>query len=194
MKFFHSGLLNGIIFLLICFLIIACNESLPPYAPPENVLAITQIVATQGTIGSGTPILNMNLIGVNQYEETFEDTINANGEVRIWWQRHPEFSATLPLSNSHFVPPTPIRGSRLILDPGDTFHMKTVWFLISDQGEYLIDLLDYSQSDVRGDFEYARPETLMIEVDLMIYRQIGMIRSDPFAFEFTGYRAVHDQL
>lgn len=174
--------------------VLSCDESLPPYTPPQDVLAITQVFAAQGTINPGIPILNVLITGVNQYEETFEDTVNANGEVRIWWKRHPEFKATLPLSNGHFVPPTPIRGSRLTLDPGDTFHMKTVWYMMSDEGEYLIDLLDYSIDDVRGDFEYARPETLMIEIELMIYRQIGMIRSDPVSFEFTGYRLAHDNL
>lgn len=168
----------------------ACDESLPPYEQPQNALAITDVFPAQGLVDPGIEILNIYITGMNLYEETFDDTVNVQGEVRIWWKRHPEITATLPLSNGNFVPPTPIRGSRLTLETNDLFYMKTVWSLYTDDGQYLIDLLNFSAHDVRGDYEYAKTETLVIEVELLVFRQIGMIRAEPVEYEFVGFRRV----
>ena len=172
--------------------ILACDESLPPYEQPENTLVITEVLATQGTIGSGIPILNVYLWGGNQYEETFDDTVSVSGHVRITWSDQPDLVSTLRLSNGNFTGTTPIQGSRLTLDPGDTFSMKTVWYFYSDSGEYIIDLMDYSNNDVRGNYEYSKPEIFVIEVELLIYRQIGRIESEPLEVEITGYRPSPD--
>jgi len=174
--------------------ILACDESLPPYEQPENTLAITRVIATQGTIGSGIPILNVYLQGENQYEETFDDTVSATGEVLITWKDRPSLFATLPLSNANFTGTTPIQGSRLTLDPGDTFSMQTVWYFYTDSREYIIDLMDYSNNDVRGDYEFSRPEIFTIEVELTVYSQTGRLAFGPTEIEIIGYRRVMGEL
>ena len=171
-------------------LMIACDESLPPYGKPEGTLVITRVLANQGTVGDGFPILNVYIEGLNQYEETFDDTVHVKGEVRIWWKDHPDVYATVSLSNSDFIGETPIQGTRLTLDPGAHFFMQTVWYFYTDDGRYVINLLDYSNEDVRGDWEYARPETFVVEVELLMFHQIGLIQSEPIEIEITGYRRV----
>ncbi|NQT27445.1 hypothetical protein HQ585_18980 [candidate division KSB1 bacterium] len=182
------------VLLTTCFTLISCNESLPLYEQPENSLAITRVLASQGLVEPGIPILYIVIEGMNQYEETYDDTVNVQGELRIWWERHPELSATLLLSNANFIPPTPIHGSRLTLDPNQTFAMKTVYYFFSDDGQYIVDLLDYSANDIRGDYQYAKPETFIMKVDLLVYKQIGMISSESTKIEVTGFRRVRGEL
>jgi len=174
--------------------VIACDESLPLYELPQNGLVITRVVASPGLVDPGIPILTIVIEGMNQYDETFDDTVDVQGEFRIWWEKHPEISSTLSLSNANFIPPTPIHGSRLTLDPNQTFAMKTVYFYFSDDGQYIVDLFDYSENDIRGDYQYAKPETFIMKVDLLVYKQIGMISSESTKIEVTGFRRVRGEL
>ena len=174
------------IFLSVIFFF-SCEESLPPRIVPENTLAITKIFATQEASNAGI-FIGIRIIGENKYVETFQDTVNMKGNIHIWWTKHPEIEANVPLDNRYFVEPTRIQGSILTIDPGGEFHLETRWYLNTDDGKNIIDLLDFSHSPIVEGIVTAAPEKFMLEVELTLFKQTGLLRSKPQEFIFTGWK------
>lgn len=173
------------IFLSLIFFI-SCEESLPPRIIPENSLAITKIFTAQEA--NGGIFIAVRVIGENKYVETFQDTVNVEGNIHIWWAKHPEIEANVPLDNRHFVAPTRIQGSILILDPGGEFHLETRWYLNTDDGRNILDLLDFSTSPIVGGIVTAAPEKFVLEVQLTVFKETGLLRSKPQEFVLTGWK------
>jgi hypothetical protein len=174
------------IFLSVIFFF-SCEESLPPRIVPQNTLEITEIIANQEANNDGI-FIAVRIIGENKYVETFQDTVNVEGNIHIWWMKHPEIEANVPLDNRYFVEPTRIQGSILTIDPGGEFHLETRWYLNTDDGKNIIDLLDFSHSPVVGGIVTAAPEKFMLEVQLTLFKQTGLLRSKPLEFIFTGWK------
>lgn len=176
------------IWLLYCITLvfIGCEESLPPRIVPQNTLEITDILTAQET--NGGIFIAIKVVGENKYGETFQDTVDVNGKIHVWWTRDPDFEATVPLNNRHFVDPTRIESNIITLDPGDEFHLETRWYLNADDGRYLIDLLDFSQNPVIGGIVTAAPEKFMLEVQLTLFKETGLLHSEPYEFIITGWK------
>ena len=174
------------IFILLLFFL-SCEESLPPRIVPQNSLEITEIIANQEANGGGI-FMAIKVIGVNRYADTFQDTVKVNGNIHIWWVRKPEIEANVPLDNRHFKDPTRISGSVLTLDPGEEFHLETLWYLKADDGKNIIDLLDFSNSPVIDGIVTAAPEKFVLEVQLTLFNETGLLRSKPHEFIITGWK------
>jgi hypothetical protein len=122
-----------------------CNESLPVYTPPENVL--------KASIGAlNTPIdtvrysmlddNNPNLVRVtltspfhgyelaivNNYEETIQDDLDVEGQLELAWVEKPELKAVIPITNTSFYDGDldPVTGL-LTINPGDTVRFRVYW-------------------------------------------------------------------
>ena len=173
------------IFLSVIFFC-SCDESLPPRIVPENTLAITKIFTAQET--NGGIYVAIKVIGENTYGETFQDTVKMKGNIHIWWAKHPEIEANVPLDNRYFVEPTRIQGSILTIDPGGEFHLETRWYLNTNDGKNIIDLLDFSHSPIVGGIVTAAPEKFMLEVQLTLFKQTGLLRSEPQEFILAGWK------
>lgn len=173
------------IFLLLIFFF-SCEESLPPRISPQNTLEITKVFIAQEA--NGGIFIAVKVIGENKYWETFQDTVNVNGNIHIWWTKHPEIEANVPLGNRNFVEPTRIQGNILTLDPGGEFHLETRWYLNTDDGRNIMDLIDFSNSPVIGEIIIAAPEKFVLEVQLTVFKETGLLRSKPQEFIFTGWK------
>ena len=174
------------IFVLIIVLV-SCEESLPSRIVPENTLQITKIFIAQEANNDGI-FIAVRIIGENKYVETFQDTVNVEGNIHIWWAKHPDIEANVPLDNRYFVEPTRIQGSILTIDPGGEFHLETRWYLNTDDGRNVIDLLDFSNSPVVGGIVTAAPEKFILEVQLILFKETGLLRSKPQEFVLTGWK------
>ncbi|HOT98358.1 MAG TPA: hypothetical protein PLN61_00365 [bacterium] len=173
---------------LLPLLVLACDESLPPRQEPQNTLAITQVIYTQGMYASG-PFMEFVFIITNLYEETFQGEVAVNGHATVWWKNRPQIRTTLAINNQHFTPPSRLQGNTLTIDPGGRCALKIYWYLTLEDGRSLLDLLDYSDSVPVEGLIKSRPETFVMEATIKLFDQTGYLRSEPFTFSFTGYKA-----
>lgn len=184
--------LKIIVCLLSAATLFSCHETLPPYSAPEHALILKPLIASQGVVGAGTIVVNVLIEGENRYEEVFQDTINVNGNLTIYWEDRPEYIRNIPLNNTQFLDPTPIQGRTLTLDPGEKFSMQVVWFLDTDDGLYIPDSLDYSDRLLNG-ILYANPETFIMKASMTLFNQLGLLETDPFEFILSGFGKVTEQ-
>lgn len=170
--------------LLIPIIFLSCQEDLPTYQTPENVLRIDQVLAFQEYDRQQGIKIKIAVIGRNYYEETLEDSVNLRGQVFIRWKDKPEFTATLGLDNSHIVH-TNIRNGMLRLDPMQDFEVQTQWLLNTDSGHSFMDICAPAISTWDGDKIWSDPETFLFDVRFAIYDGYGELVSRNQTFELT---------
>lgn len=183
---------NWRIFILV-LLFFSCDETLPPRMVPQNTLEITEIIVNQEGGDAGI-FVAIKVVGVNRYGETFHDTVKVKGNVHIWWAKKPKIEANVPLSNRHFKDPTRISGNVLTLDPGEEFHLETFWYLYTDDGKIIIDMLDFSNSPVVDGIVTAAPEKFVLEVQLVLFEETGLLQSKPHEFIIQGWKRIEPPL
>jgi hypothetical protein len=139
---------NAAVLLLFCSTFIgnwACNESLPVYTPPENVL-ITEIIPLNAVTDSvrytmrddnnpnlvrvtlTTPFHGYEIAIVNNYEETIQDDLEIEGNLELAWEEKPELKAVIPITNTSFYDGDldPVTGL-VTINPGDTIRLRVYW-------------------------------------------------------------------
>ncbi len=173
--------------IILLLVLLSCEESLPPRIVPQNTMEITEIITNQEANGGGI-FIAIKVVGVNRYGETFQDTVKVKGNIHIWWAKKPEIEANVPLSNRHFTDPTRISGNVLTLDPGEEFHLETLWYLNTDEGKYIINLLDFSNSPVVNGIVTAAPEKFVLEVQLTLFEETGLLLSNLHEFTIIGWK------
>ena len=167
------------LFPLLCliWMAVACDESLPTRIVPQNTIQITDIlVVPEGNVSR--PKIAICIVGENVYEDYFHGEVNLGGYVRVWWSRKPDIESHVPISNAFFVGSTPIQGRTLTLAPGEKFFLELFWHCYSDDGNDIIDMLDFSDYTIRGNIWYAKPEKFALEVEMTVFDQLGLISSE----------------
>ena len=177
---------NSVLFSYILLLLAttSCDESLPPYEKPENLLTIDRIEIIQGSYSlSGNYQVQFFIFGKNQFDEPFSDTVEINGTVAIWCKSRPDLFATLRLNNSNFGPNTNLFGSILTLDPGEEFEFRATWDSVTDEEEYFPDLFNLSRR-----MTVASPDEreFYVQVEITLFQEIGLLKSDPVLFIYNG--------
>lgn len=122
-----------------------CDESLPTYAPPADILSVSvrPLNAVSDTVrytmqDNNNPNLvrvTMNSLShgyeimlVNRYEETIQDDLEIDGTLELAWREKPELTAVLPLSNTAFFDGGYDPSTRLLtINPGDTVRLRVYW-------------------------------------------------------------------
>jgi len=170
-------------------LMLSCTESLPPRIEPQNTLAITKVIYTQG-IDSFGPFMEFVFSVTNLYQETFEAHVDIAGQAHVWLKRSPSIRATLAIGNQHLVAPSKISGNILTIDPGGRCDLKIYWYLKLDDGRSLLDLLDYSEGHVYEGSINAKPETFVMDAEIKLFNQLGYLQSERLVYTFVGYKAV----
>lgn len=165
------------VLLLLALAAAGCGESLPARIQPQDALTIQKVIIGQGAGAAGIQV-SVTAAVVNAYEETFEGLVDLRGNVRIWWPRHPDVTATLPLRGQQY----------LTLEPEQRYLVGTRWYLGLDDGRNMMSLLDFTGNDVRHGVQYARPETLMLEIEMTVFEATGLLRSGPHEFVLEGWR------
>lgn len=116
-----------------------CNESLPPYENPRDLLA--------GGI-SATYVLteNQNVVRVfldvtNRYDETLEGPADFTGSISITMAADPRFNMTFPLSAAQLMTPGVYNSGTgvITIDPGETIRFGVTWDLVASNGVNLPD-------------------------------------------------------
>jgi hypothetical protein len=130
--------------LICCFAFFSCDEELPSYKPPENLLR-TELGVSDNFInrfvycGDGSKTWNLDpiifkIIAINTFDETLQGPANfVSGKVEIWQREDPDFGRTIFISGA--VDPRHVRNNVLTLDPGDTLEVGVAWYHEDDTGQ-----------------------------------------------------------
>ncbi len=180
LRWLLSGFLLPVILSL--GLLPGCSESLPTRIVPQDTLSIAYVFIGQGTNAGGIHV-SIAINVENVYEETFIGTVDVTGNIRISWPRHPDVVVNLPIRR---------RQTDLHLDPSDAYIVDALWFLRTDDGRSVMDLLDFSSNDVRHGVQYAEPETFLFEVTMTLFEETGLLTSGPHEFVLEGWKTLDD--
>ena len=161
----------------LCLLLSSCDESLPTRIVPRDTLEIDHVLINQGTGPAGI-FMSISVEVQNAYEETFDGPVDVTGNIRIWWKQRPEIEANLPIR----------RHIDLQLDPGEGYFIDANWFLGTDDGQYVLELLDFSQNDIRYGVLYAEPEVFVLDVKVTLFKETGLLISGPHEFTLQGWK------
>ena len=156
---------------------VSCSESLPSRIEPQNTLEISDVVIEQGA-GPGGIHVAIAVDVRNNYEETFSGLIDVDGNIHIWMKRNPTVEANVRIRTR----------ADLELDPDETHFINSRWFLNTDDGVDVLDLLDFTTDDVRFGIHYAVPEIFLLEVKVTLFNETGLLTSGPHEFILQGWR------
>lgn len=168
----------------------SCDEKMPTRENPENLLRITSFVAQQGIAKSGRFKVAMRVTIQNFYEETMEDTVSLEGEFYCWWKNKPNIGKHYEPGNGAIKPENKLRNGILKLDPGESVFVDYYWYFYTDNDEDILEMLDYSNNDIRNGFQYAIPETFVIETHLKLFRHLPELEPTPLEIEVTGFKPI----
>jgi predicted component of type VI protein secretion system len=177
---------------LASLLSLSCQESLPTYVAPTNVLALRVSSVEQlndHLAPPGRQAVHIVIVGENIHDEVFQDTVDIRGSIRIWWKRKPGRYKTIYLSEKSLTDRSLVHNRKMLLVPGQQFSMDAVWNLRSDDGIYLpseMDFLKLRQRYCDPNVRCATPEVFVIEVSLNVYDRLGYIAAEPLEFTFIG--------
>jgi hypothetical protein len=164
-----------------CLVLSSCAEQLPTRIVPPSPLVISDVFISQGADALGIQV-TVTAIVRNDFDETFDGAVDITSELHIWWPRRPDVEAHVPLQ---------IR-DRIRLAPGETYRVEQVWFLTTDDGRDVLDLLVFSGEDVRFGVAYALPETFVAQLRMTIFRETGLLTTGPQEFTLQGWRSLAD--
>ncbi len=148
---------------------------------PESPLVIEDVFIGQGTGDFGIQVMVSTTVR-NDFEETFDGIVDITGDLYIWWERRPDVEDHVPLQLR-----TPIR-----LAPGETYRIEQLWFLTTEDGGDILDLLVFSGADVRFGVVYAQPETFVATLRMTVFQETGLLTSGPHEFTLEGWRLVEE--
>jgi len=177
---------------LCAFVSLTCEESLPIYEQPQNVLAVNVSLVEQladRIARPGRQVAHIVVVGENIHDEVFQDSVNIRGTMRIWWQRKPGRYRTIYLTEQNLVERNLVRNGKMLLIPGQQFTMDTYWNLKSDDSLYLPTEMNFARLTQRVcDYNIAcsDPEVFVIEVSLNVFDRIGYVLAPPKEFTFIG--------
>jgi len=170
----------------------SCDESLPVYVPPANILRLTISRIEQLNDRAAPPgrqSVRIDLEGENIYSDVFYDSVDIQGQVFVWWKRKPDRSRTLYLTQANFVDRALIANKKMLLEPGQKFTVETYWNMKSDDSLYLVNEMNFAGLRRRVcafNVACSDPETFVAEASLKVYDKIGFVGAEAKEFSFTG--------
>ncbi len=169
-----------------------CNESLPVYEDPKDVMRISVVAVEQlddHLAPPGRQQVRIVLQGVNTYEEPFLDSVRIEGTMKIIWERQPFRYRTVKLTRRDLTDASLVTNGKMLLLPGQAFSMEIFWNMRSDDGVYLPALMNFAWLTRRvcaPNIACADPESFIIETTLNVYDQIGVLQAPPAKFTFVA--------
>lgn len=169
-----------------------CTESLPVYAEPTDVMAVSVVAVEQlddHLAPPGRQKVRIVLQGVNTYEEPFLDSVRIEGTMKISWERQPYRFATVKLSQRDLTDQSLVSNGKMLLVPGQAFTMEYLWNMRSDDGIYLPSLMNFTWLIRRvcaPNVACADPETFIVETSLKVYDRLGVVQAPPAKFTFIA--------
>jgi hypothetical protein len=194
----YSPVMHRLCVIVACVLVLAalsCQEKLPVYAVPTNILSLRVSKVEQLSDRQAPPgrqAVHIQLVGENIFDEVFQDSIDIKGSMRIWWKRKPELFRTIYLSLKDFTSRELIHNGRMLLLPGQQFTVDVIWNLKTDDSTYLASTeeMNYAYPDERiCDYNIicSDPEGFVVESSLNVYDRLGYIIAEPKEFSVVGH-------
>jgi hypothetical protein len=128
--------------LFACLLFFSCDESLPPYQLPQNVLraelrvadglTFRQVLCTNSMRSWNLGPIPFQISIINTFDETLQGLASSvTGTLEVWKKDDPDFGKTLKILGA--VDSRYVRNNILTLDPGDTLDIGVIWYHDDDQ-------------------------------------------------------------
>jgi len=186
-KFVYSVLQRFVLLVLLLgtILHISCEESLPTYLDPSDLLALTDISAEVSGVQRSS--LNIHIKGVNNYDDALYDTAGVNGTLHILIPDNGHWEVDLPIQNANIKDATEYDGRFLTIAPDDTFHLHIIWNLVIGD---TLDILPFFSVDFinsKTGVKYLDPVPVKYWAEFSLYDQAGYIEFDTLDYEFEGY-------
>jgi hypothetical protein len=121
----------------------SCDESLPPYNPPQNILSAKLSVVEQASLRQvrcpipltpvwDVPAIVFRISVANQYSETLQGPASSvAGQLEVWMKDDPDFGKKFTFIGA--TDPVHVKNGTLTLDPGDALEVLFVWYHEDDQ-------------------------------------------------------------
>lgn len=175
---------------IISFYFFSCEESLPEYKPPENVLVGNILVpANQSTyrlqisefyttnpprvVYSGSSTLMVRIRVKNIYDEVLEDTAMVGGYVKIQDMSDEENFVVQPIKYSDVKPFPGKLGEIIRIRPNEQFDVDVECKYVNENGLHLWRNKDYIESP--PGFVTYNTIPLKIKANLRLYKKLGPI-------------------
>src|SRR5260221_10912507 len=103
---------------------LSCNEKLPVYVAPTQILSLRVAKVEQLNDRQAPPehqAVHIQLIGENIFDEVFLDSVDFKGSMHIWWKRKPQRFRTITLTLKNFTSRDLIHNGRMLIVPGQQF-------------------------------------------------------------------------
>ena len=174
---------------------LSCEEKLPVYVEPTNILSLRVSKVEQLNDRQAPPgrqAVHIQLVGENIFDEVFQDSVDIKGSMRIWWKRKPDRFRTLYLTLENFTSRDLIHNGRMLLLPGQQFTVDAIWDLKTDDSIYVAhpNEMTYTYPDERiCDYNIicSDPEGFVVESTLNVYDRLGYISAEVKEFTVVGH-------
>lgn len=192
MNYNRAGFTGYILAIVLAVCSFRCDESLPEYVAPTNVLAVNVTLVEQlpdRIARPGKQMVHIRLVGENVFDEVFQDEVNMRGSLRIWWNRKPTRFRTMYLTEKNLCDRSIISNGRMTMFPGQRFAMDVYWNMKSDDSVYLPREMTYVSGDLQtcgANLLCSNPEEFTIEATLNVFDRIGPVPAPPKDFIFIG--------
>lgn len=174
-------------------IVLSCQESLPVYVKPTNILALEVSTVEQLNDRAASPadhqVVRFVVSCENTHDEVYYDSVDIRGSLRIWWKRKPQRYRTIYLTAENFRDKGLVRNEKLLIVPGQTVSLEAMWNLRSDDSLYLPTEMNFAflRRRVCGyNIACADPEEFVVEASLNLFDRLGYISAPPVIFSFIG--------
>lgn len=179
-------------FVLFGVMSITCDESLPTYKFPSNVLSVqvTRVEQVNDRLAPpGRQAVHFQITCENIYTDIFQDSVDVRGIVKVWWKRKPSRSRTIYITQKYFSNRSLIQNGQLTMLPGQQFTMDVYWNLKGDDSVSFLEDMMYQPLHRCEPNNYALfcadPEIFSVQPSISIFDRLGFIPSSSVDFPFV---------
>jgi hypothetical protein len=163
----------------------SCDESLPPYQNPSNVLEGN--AKAEYVLSYAENSMHVSFTVKNVYEETFQDQAPLNGTLVMTSKRDSTVQKTFHLTpdNITYAANYSKETRILTLDPGDSVVLSSTWNFIDDAGEDLRLRFFRYAPDTSCSGRYIAPdETFVLQGSMKVYDKLADVKGGPIEYTF----------
>jgi hypothetical protein len=163
----------------------SCDESLPPYQNPSDVLQGK--ARAQYVLSFSENSMHVFLTVTNVYEETFQGQAPLSGTLVLTSKRNPKVQKTFHLNanNISYAASYDKATAVLTIDPGDSVVFSSSWDFIDDAGEDLrLTFFTYVPDTSCGGRYIAPDETFVLQGSVKVYDELPDVSGGPIEYTF----------
>ena len=186
-----------LVVIVFAMLSITCDEALPTYVAPKNVLSVHLETAEQLSDRMAPPpyhsMVRVRLVVENSYDEVFFDTVNISGTMTISWIRRPLRVRNIQIEEKDFLERGLIKNRKMMLLPGQKVGIQFFWDMKSDDSVYFPYEMNFLPAADRACGVYlgytvicSNPEEMMIEGSVSVFKNLAPVQVEASTFNIVG--------